>query len=259
MKNKILFDFKEDMIMIGIILVFSIICGIIMDVVAVKGGSSTDYFVSTLIVIGGFCALSFIGGMYFKRKFNIHISMSGKRSELIISELIVFTIECLILYLLSFLALLIEDRILLWLGVGTGLDGYTAVDSIFDSGAKLGYSLTSYKHINGFTTNCFGETGAYVRFTPWHNDVVYIDFKAMGDFGFGKNLLRWAEVGIQPAIRFRLGGRFDLAANLGLLGARYGVGNSFNLVDGEYDMAANEWRGGLILGNNLSLSLYYNF
>lgn len=139
MKNKILFDFKEDMIMIGIILVFSIICGIIMDVVAVKGGSSTDYFVSTLIVIGGFCALSFIGGMYFKRKFNIHISMSGKRSELIISELIVFTIECLILYLLSFLALLIEDRILLWLGVGTGLDGYTAVDSIFDSGAVILY------------------------------------------------------------------------------------------------------------------------
>lgn len=136
--------------------------------------------------------------------------------------------------------------------------GYQITDK-WAVGAKLGYSLTSYKHINGFTTNCFGETGAYVRFTPWHNDVVYIDFKAMGDFGFGKNLLRWAEVGIQPAIRFRLGGRFDLAANLGLLGARYGVGNSFNLVDGEYDMAANEWRGGLILGNNLSLSLYYNF
>lgn len=64
-------------------------------------------------------------------------------------------------------------------------------------------------------------TGAYFRYTPWHNDVLYLDLRfrslIMTDF----LEIEGADIGITPMLRFRCNSHWDLFATVGSIGVRY--------------------------------------
>lgn len=65
-----------------------------------------------------------------------------------------------------------------------------------------------------------GETGAYVRFTPWHNDVLYIDIKPRVELAFSSEI-EAVDIGIVPSLRFRVSPKFEIYTDVASLGARY--------------------------------------
>lgn len=140
--------------------------------------------------------------------------------------------------------------------------GYQLTDK-WAVGGQAGFSVNGLKEYDEAKMDVFalGILGAYARFTPWHNDIVYLDLKGVANFEFADYLGSFS-VGVQPAVRFRIADKFDLAANLGLVGVRGGL-SSTNITMSELIAAMNGESnivGGFFLnGNNLSLSIYYNF
>lgn len=63
--------------------------------------------------------------------------------------------------------------------------------------------------------------GAYFRYTPWHNNVFYLDLRfrteVMHDFDF----VDGADIGITPMFRFRCDSHWDFYTSVGSLGIRY--------------------------------------
>lgn len=60
--------------------------------------------------------------------------------------------------------------------------------------------------------------GGNVRFTPWHNDVLYIDIKAVAESMIYDDIT--LNTGIVPSLRFRLAPRWEVYSNFGFLGFR---------------------------------------
>lgn len=87
-------------------------------------------------------------------------------------------------------------------------------------GAGLGMSVAAADYASAVV----GIAEPFVRFTPWHNELVYLDFKATAGFGFN-NELQTAQLGVRPGIRFRVTSNCDVAADLGLFGAQYNYGD----------------------------------
>lgn len=65
-----------------------------------------------------------------------------------------------------------------------------------------------------------GETGAYVRFTPWHNDFLYIDIKPRVELLFMEEIAS-IDVGIVPSLRFRLSPKIEIYTDVASAGVRY--------------------------------------
>lgn len=65
-----------------------------------------------------------------------------------------------------------------------------------------------------------GETGAYVRFTPWHNDFLFIDIKSRVELVFSDEI-EGIDVGVVPSLRFRLSPTIELFTDVAFAGVRY--------------------------------------
>lgn len=91
-----------------------------------------------------------------------------------------------------------------WVAVGTGIGMTVAAADV--------------------ASTVIGIAEPFVRFTPWHNDLVYIDLKTTASLGFTNELLL-AQIGVRPGIRFRVTPHCDVAADLGLFGAQYNYGD----------------------------------
>lgn len=87
-------------------------------------------------------------------------------------------------------------------------------------GAGLGMTVAA----NDMASAVAGVAEPFVRFTPWHNDLVYIDLKAAAALGFNSELLT-TQIGVRPSIRFRVAPNCDVAADLGLFGAQCNYGD----------------------------------
>ncbi|MBO4581657.1 MAG: hypothetical protein J5701_05145 [Bacteroidales bacterium] len=92
--------------------------------------------------------------------------------------------------------------------------GYEFTDW-FALGAGIGFTLVS----NDYTV-ILGVAEPYVRFCPWHNDLIFIDLKVTGGFGFD-NYLEFCQIGIKPGLRFRINEHWDISADIGLFGTQY--------------------------------------
>ena len=82
-------------------------------------------------------------------------------------------------------------------------------------GTGIGMALASSEY-----TAVIGVAEPYVRFNAWNNDKVFVDLKATAGFGFTDVLVN-CQVGIVPSLRFRINEHWDMAADLGLFGAKY--------------------------------------
>lgn len=95
---------------------------------------------------------------------------------------------------------------------GTVLGGYEFNDKIAIQ-ASVGFTgVDDYANFS---------TGAYFRYTPWHNDVVYLDLRFRTQIRTDFNDIKGADIGITPMLRFRCNPHWDFFAAFGSLGARY--------------------------------------
>lgn len=111
----------------------------------------------------------------------------------------------------------------------TGMVGYSdyftmAIEPIlgyeFNDWCAIGTGIGFVVAAEGNESSLSGVAEPFLRFTAWHNELVYIDFKVTAGLGF-TNRLYMAQVGIRPSLRFRLSPHCDLAADIGLFGAQY--------------------------------------
>lgn len=82
-------------------------------------------------------------------------------------------------------------------------------------GSGIGMTVAAEKR----NSIVLGVAEPFVRFTPWHNDIVYLDLKATAGFAFTDELIT-TQIGVRPGIRFRVTPHCDIAADLGLFGAQ---------------------------------------
>lgn len=68
-----------------------------------------------------------------------------------------------------------------------------------------------------------GETGIYFRFTAWHNDVFFLDFKPAFEMAF-RDYISVMDIGIVPSLRFRTSPHWEIFTDIGAFGARYNEG-----------------------------------
>lgn len=113
--------------------------------------------------------------------------------------------------------------------------GYEFSDR-FAIGAGLGVLVAA----GGGSTIAMGVAEPFLRLCAWHNDLVYIDFKATAGLGF-TNVLQLCQVGIRPSLRFRLSEHCDLAADIGLFGAQYTIANGWQPAFGISPTSAGIW------------------
>ena len=132
---------------------------------------------------------------------------------------------------------------------GTGTIGY---DGMFNFGLEpvFGYEITDriavgtgigmLMAVDRDMTVTMGVVEPFIRFCAWHNDLVFIDFKATAGIGFDRELLL-CQVGIRPSLRFRLSEHCDLAADLGLFGAQYTINTEWQPAFGITPSSAGIW------------------
>lgn len=94
---------------------------------------------------------------------------------------------------------------------------------------KAGYEFNDMMAVEaglGFHTSfdfAYGKADAWFRFTPWHNDIVYIDLLAGGELYF-TDYEEAALIGVRPQLRFRIHPQVDFGVWAGLFGAGYEAG-----------------------------------
>ena len=69
-------------------------------------------------------------------------------------------------------------------------------------------------------SSVFGEVGTYFRFTPWHNDVFFLDFKPSVEMAFS-DYISVLDIGIVPSMRFRCSDHWEVFTDVGAIGVRY--------------------------------------
>ena len=116
-----------------------------------------------------------------------------------------------------------------WFVGGTGLISYSNDTFSLGIEPEVGYEFTDWFAVGAGTGFVFSYDGdgiilgiaeTFARFTPWHNDLVYIDLKVGGDLAFD-SLIESADIGIRPGVRFRINDHWEVSADLGLFGASY--------------------------------------
>ena len=112
---------------------------------------------------------------------------------------------------------------------GTGVLGYSnainfAVEPLVGYefsdrwAAGLGIGIVMVANVDYLTV--MGVVEPFARFCAWHNDVIYLDVKAVSGIGFD-NVLELFQLGARPSLRFRINENFDLAADISLFGLQY--------------------------------------
>ena len=110
-------------------------------------------------------------------------------------------------------------------------------------GGGLGLDVSTYGNGHGVVG---GFMGAYVRFTPWHNNLLYTDIKWRTELLLQDAVgVAAADVGFVGSLRFRINRHFDVFADFIPVGVRFYDDEAFPLVG--------------ILGNGCSLGVHYRF
>lgn len=88
-----------------------------------------------------------------------------------------------------------------------------------------------------------GILDPFVRFNCWNNGKVHFDLKARSEIWFGD--ISAMKVGIVPSLRVKLNDKWQLAGDIGLVGAQY---------------ANEDWTPAiLVTGGNVELTVVYSF
>ena len=91
-----------------------------------------------------------------------------------------------------------------------------------------------------------GFMGAYVRFTPWHNNLLYTDIKWRTELLLQDAVgVAAADIGFVGSLRFRINRHFDVFADFIPVGVRFYDDETYPLIG--------------ILGNGCSLGVHYRF
>lgn len=141
------------------------------------------------------------------------------------SELFNIAIEPVIGYEFS-------DRV----AVGTGIG---MIASIY---ANNSYSLKSPRRAKSYSNNSIvmGIVEPFVRICAWHNDIVFVDFKATTGIGFTSEL-ELCQIGIRPSLRVRLTDHCEMSADIGLFGAQYTYNTGWTPALGISATSAGLW------------------
>lgn len=111
--------------------------------------------------------------------------------------------------------------------VGGGLTSLNVNAFSYDVSALGGYefndriAIQASIGVTGVNDYANYTTGAYFRYTPWHNDVVYLDLRFRTYILTDFYDIEGADIGITPMLRFRFSPHWDFFATVGSLGARY--------------------------------------
>ena len=120
------------------------------------------------------------------------------------------------------------------------LGGYEFNDK-WAVGGGIGLDLTAY---DGAVAA--GFLAVYVRYTPWHNDVLFTDIKWRTETLIGNGAsIDGADIGLCGSLRFRVNEHIDIFTDFLPLGVRYSGGDFYPLIG--------------ILCDGCSLGLHYRF
>lgn len=136
-----------------------------------------------------------------------------------------------------------------WFVGGTGAMGYSGVFNFafepiagyeFTDRWAIGTGLGVIVAASGGYSSVMGIAEPFVRFCAWHNDIVFLDLKAMSGIGF-TNELELCQVGIRPSLRFRFNEHWEMAADIGLFGAQYTPDSDWQPAIGVTATSAGLW------------------
>lgn len=109
--------------------------------------------------------------------------------------------------------------------IGGGLTMKTTADyfytrSVIDGGYEFNdkWAVGLKTGFEGGDNNGAIIFGSNVRFTPWHNDIVYLDVKAVAESLLYEDT--FISAGIVPSLRFRVAPKWEVYSNFGFVGFR---------------------------------------
>ena len=108
-------------------------------------------------------------------------------------------------------------------------------------GGTVGLNLLSYEG----DTVAGGFLGINVRYTPWHNDILFTDIKWRTEALLNEDGVNGADLGFVGSLRFRVSDHFDIFTDFIPVGVRYSNEETFPMVG--------------ILCSGCSLGLHYRF
>ena len=121
--------------------------------------------------------------------------------------------------------------------VGGSLTAYYANAFSLSVTALGGYEFNDTWAVGGglgvdISPSQAGQLALYARWTPWHNDSVFLDVKARTEGYFNDSLqFICADAGLVGSLRFRVGGHVDIFADVANLGARiYRGGDAIPMI-----------------------------
>lgn len=128
--------------------------------------------------------------------------------------------------------------------------GY-AVNDWFAVGVDLGIGI----NFTRYDSSWYGLSGLSLRFTPWHNDVIYIDLKPKFDMQYARSFgINNMTLGVSPSLRFCVVEHWEIATDFGLFGADYSW--QYNRNDGTSKRA---WSPSIFVNTGAQLSVFYKF
>lgn len=107
-------------------------------------------------------------------------------------------------------------------------------------GGGIGLDLLAYDS-DGIAA---GFIAAHIRFTPWHNDILYTDIKWRTEVLIHDGI-NAADIGLAGSLRFRVSDHIDVFTDFVPLGVRY-IGGNFSPLIG-------------ILCDGANIGLHYRF
>ena len=110
----------------------------------------------------------------------------------------------------------------------------------FNDRVAIGTGIGPIVTAGGGVTVAMGVVEPFIRLCAWHNDVVFIDFKATAGVGF-TNIMQLCQVGVRPSLRVRLTEHCEMAADIGLFGVQYTYAGGWTPAIGVGATSAGLW------------------
>ena len=110
----------------------------------------------------------------------------------------------------------------------------------FNDRVAIGTGIGPIVTAGGGVTVAMGIVEPFVRLCAWHNDIVFIDFKATAGIGFTE-VMQLCQVGVRPSLRVRLSEHCEMSADIGLFGAQYTYAGGWTPALGITATSAGLW------------------
>ena len=110
----------------------------------------------------------------------------------------------------------------------------------FNDRVAIGTGIGPIVTAGGGVTVAMGIVEPFVRLCAWHNDIVFIDFKATAGIGF-TDVMQLCQVGVRPSLRVRLSEHCEMSADIGLFGAQYTYAGGWTPAIGITATSAGLW------------------